>query len=89
MIKINGMEVMAIRINTLIFANFLISGFDIKIININTIIGMAVGRQNSDNITKPKIDKLILDEFALSSKKLVVKNKIKITIDMNDVSVRI
>ena len=80
---------MAIRINILIFPSFLISGFDIKIININTIIGMAVGRQNSDNITKPKIDKLILGEFALSSKKLVVKNKIKITIDMNDVSVRI
>ena len=52
-------------------------------------MGIAVGRQNSDNITKPKIDKLILGEFALSSKKLVVKNKIKITIDMNDVSVRI
>jgi len=89
MIKINGMEVMAIRINTLIFANFLISGFDIKIININTIMGRAVGRQNSDNITNPKIDNLRLDEFSLSSKKLVVKNKIKKTIDMNDVSVRI
>tara|TARA_Y100000031_G_C8012068_1_gene288559 strand:+ start:390 stop:641 length:252 start_codon:yes stop_codon:yes gene_type:complete len=83
------MEVMAIRINTLIFANFLISGFDIKIININTIMGRAVGRQNSDNITNPKIDNLRLDEFSLSSKKLVVKNKIKKTIDMNDVSVRI
>ncbi len=80
---------MAIRINTLIFANFLISGFDIKIININTIMGRAVGRQNSDNITNPKIDNLRLDEFSLSSKKLVVKNKIKKTIDMNDVSVRI
>ena len=80
---------MAIRINILIFPSFLISGFDIKIININTIIGMAVGRQNSDNITNPKIDNLRLDEFSLSSKKLVVKNKIKKTIDMNDVSVRI
>ena len=83
------MKVMSIRSNILIFGNFLISCFDIKIININKIMGIAVGRQNSDNITNPKIDNLRLNEFALGSKKLVVENKIKKTIDMNDESVRI